>query len=83
MKVYYFNDENRPLNIKVQPMPTGEVPMQDVNIEYHLLEPQKGQMFEFTAPEGSIPYIKRWNQFILLITYLPAEAIQSLEKGSV
>jgi hypothetical protein len=83
MKVYYFNDEKVPVHIKVQSVPTGEGPTYNDNIKYNLLEPQEGRMFEMTVPEGSIPYIKRWENRIVLISYLPAESIPQLEKESV
>ena len=75
MKVYYFNDESTDLIVRVQDM---------VNNTYgYILHPQRGQLFEFVAPDGSIPFIKKWNNSILLITYLPAESVAQFEKENV
>jgi hypothetical protein len=82
MKIYYLNDEHKTVTIQVnhqlQPSPTN--PYGEPKIEYFRLEPQQSKMFEIDAPEGAIPYVKRWENRIVLLSYLPAEALEQFQK---
>ena len=68
MKIYYVNDESVPVTIRL----IGPAP-ECVNT-YTTLRPQEGRMFEFDAPEGAVPYVKRWNNNIVLLSYIDAAA---------
>jgi hypothetical protein len=72
MEIFYLNDEHQPVTIQV-----NNKLMSDGNlcIDYFTLQPQEGKLFNIDAPAGSIPYVKRWETRIVLLTYLPAESI--------
>lgn len=72
MKVYYFNDENVPVKIQVNNWQRD--PMKWDHIEYEVIPAQSGRILEVDAPEGSIPYLKRWETRQVLLTYLPANS---------
>jgi len=72
MKVYYFNDENVPVTIQVNNWQRD--PMKWDHIEYVTIQPQNAKLIILDAPEGSIPYLKRWETRQTLLTYLPASS---------
>ena len=68
MKIYYMNDESIPVKIRlIGPQP-------DVENTLITLQPQEGQTFEFYAPEGAIPYVKRWSNNTVLLSYITVPA---------
>ena len=79
MKIYYMNDENQVVTIQVngqlRPSPTN--PYGEPTIDVFRLKPQEGRMFEVDAPEGAIPWIKRWETRVVLLTYLLPEELPS------
>jgi len=84
MKVYYFNDESVPVTIQTISIPelnsNNPYPLPDV--KYEVLNPAQGKVFEFEAPDGTIPFIKRWNRHnMVLISYILAETISLLEES--
>ena len=65
MKIYYFNDEKEPVMIRL----IGALP--DCTNTYVELQPMQGRTFEIVdAPEGSIPFVKRWSTRIVLLSYI-------------
>ena len=70
MKVYYVNDESIAVSIRV----LGK----DMNESFTLLLPQEGKIFEFEAPTDAVPYIKRWNNNMILISYADASVAKSV-----
>ena len=71
-----MNDENKPITVQVngQLRPSLTNPYGEPSIEYFILKPQESKVFEIDAPEGSIPYLKRWETRQILLTYLPADS---------
>jgi hypothetical protein len=69
MKVYYFNDEKIPITIQV-----NSCSSKGYSTDYVRLKPLEGKVIEFDAPEGSIPYIKRWETRQILVSYLRADS---------
>lgn len=71
MKVYYYNDEKQNVTVQVngqlRPSPTN--PYGEPTIEYFVLKPNESKLFYVDAPEGSIPYLKRWENRHVLLTY--------------
>jgi hypothetical protein len=83
MEIYYLNDEKTPITIQVngQPKPHPEMPYGEANNEFFTLQPAEGRLFYVDAPEGSIPYVKRWTSpHLVLLTYLPAESIDQFRR---
>ncbi len=66
MKIFYFNDDKVDVTVRV-------VDREGTNT-ITTLSPLKTQMFEFYAPEGAIPYVKRWSNNIVLLSYISAPA---------
>jgi len=79
MKVYYMNDEKVPVTVQVNGKPKN-TPEWD-HIKYERFQPQEGRVIEFDAPEGSIPYIKRWETRQILITYIDEQVAQSISSS--
>lgn len=61
MKVYYVNDQQAPVTVRV-------VDVKDNTLT--TLSPLKAQTFEFDAPEGAVPYVKRWSNNTVLLSYI-------------
>lgn len=83
MEIYYMNDEKTAIQVQVngqlQPSPTN--PFGEPSIEYFELQPAEGRLFYIDAPEGSIPYVKRWTSpHLILLTYLPTESIDQFRR---
>lgn len=82
MKIYYINDEHKPITVQVngqlRPSPTN--PYGEPTIEYFVLQPQESRLFEVDAPVDSIPYVKRWETRVVLLTYLELKSLPGLLK---
>lgn len=76
MNIYYMNDENKQMVVQIngQLRPSSANQLGEPTIEYVTLNPQEGRVFFVDAPEGSVPYVKRWDSKVLL-SYLPVEAL--------
>ena len=72
MKVYYFNDERKDIVIQVQ--------SQTVQSEYITVPAGQGKILELDAPEGSIPFVKRWETRQCLVSYLPKKIAEAMEE---
>lgn len=57
MKIFYMNDETKPILVRIQ----GKDPV--------TLQPQQSRTFQFDAPEGAVPFVKRWDNHIVLLSY--------------
>ncbi len=79
MKVYYVNDEQRPVTVQVNHHFVFDKnnPHLQPKIEYVTLKSCESRTFESEAPEGAIPYVKKWPNQVLL-TYLTVEAAEDL-----
>jgi len=64
LKIYYFNDETRSVSVHI----IGT----DRN-EYVVLEKQQGRLFDVPAPETAIPWIKKWDYPVVLLSYILPE----------
>lgn len=69
MKIYYLNDESQPVTIRL----LGKAPNYHDNT-YVTLQPQEGRVFEIEAPESALPYVKRWDNRMILLSYIDASA---------
>jgi hypothetical protein len=77
MKIFYFNDEQKDVTVRVlddrfDPM-TGEGDI------YTTLSPASGQVFEVQAPAGSVLYVKKWKDLVL-ISYIDQLGLAQLEQ---
>lgn len=79
IQIYYMNDEQKPITVQINhefrfdPNNPHKEPM----VEYIILQPCEARLFKIEAPEGSIPYVKKWQNQVLL-TYLPAESLDQI-----
>lgn len=66
--IYYMNDEQRPITVQVNHLfwfdPNN--PFKQPDVEYYTLQPCESKIFKIEAPEGSIPYVKKWPNQVLL-----------------
>ena len=71
MYIEYINDESHPVTIRVnhQLQPSLYNPHGEAKNEVFILKPQESKLFYIDAPEGSIPYVKRWENRVVLLTY--------------
>jgi hypothetical protein len=77
--IYYMNDEQKPVTVQINHLfwfdPNN--PFKQPDIEYHTLQACEARIFKVEAPENSIPYVKKWQNKVLL-SYLPADQVQAL-----
>lgn len=71
MKIYYLNDETSPVTIRL----IGPVP--EVANTFITLAPHEGKLFEIDAPERAIPYVKRWDNRTILLSYMVPPSTES------
>jgi len=69
MQIYYMNDESQNITVRVL---HGLSKLGDGSLdeEFFTLEPQCAKLFTVRAPEGFIPYLKRWNSRLVLLTHV-------------
>lgn len=69
--IYYLNDEQRPMSVQIhhQFFFDPNNPMKQPNIEYTTLQSCEARLFKVEAPEGSIPYLKKWNNAVMISYY--------------
>ncbi len=66
MKIYYLNDESLPVQIRLI--------AKNGDNTFVTLQPQEGKVFEIEAPESALPYVKRWDNRTVLLSYIDASA---------
>lgn len=83
MKIYYINDEHKPVTIQVngQLRPSSTNPYGEPSIEYFILQPLEAKTFEVDAPDNAIPYVKRWENRVVLLTYIEEKNLPSQTYG--
>lgn len=63
-----MNDEWHPITVQINHLfwfdPND--PFKKPDIEYHTLQPCESKVFKIEAPEGAIPYVKKWSNQVLL-----------------
>lgn len=69
MKIYYMNDETKPVHIRI--------PGRDIVI----LRPQESRIFHFDAPASAVPFVKRWDNNIVLLSYTTEPSVVSSESS--
>lgn len=67
MKIYYLNDESKPVMIRL----IGKAPNYHENT-YVTLQPQEGRLFEIESTEGQVPFVKRWDNRTILLSSMDA-----------
>lgn len=76
--IYYMNDEQKPITVQINHLfwfdPNN--PTKQPDVEYITLEACEARLFKIEAPENSIPYVKKWQNKVLL-TYLRLEQVQN------
>lgn len=84
MKIYYLNDEHEPVLVRVNHQFTFDPanPFAQPKHDYVHLAPAESRVFDIDAPEGSIPFVKRWERRVVLLSYILPEALKQLEEPS-
>lgn len=76
MKIFYMNDELEPITVRVN----HQIIAGEMKDDCFILQPKEMKIVEIDAPPLSIPYVKRWENRVVLLSYLPAEAVEQLRK---
>jgi hypothetical protein len=80
MQVFVLNDKKVPMTVLVR----EEGVSVHVSAKDFVLQPGDNRTVEFQAPEGSIPYVKMWNDkpgsAVTLVSYIEREALDNLDK---
>lgn len=81
MQIFYMNDEKRAVTIQVngQLRPSPHNKFGEPSMEYFVLEPGESKTFFVDAPKDSIPYVKRWENRFVLLTYLPQRSVEEIQ----
>ena len=72
MDIYYFNDETRSVTVQWQ---------SNGGTFYDVLKPQEGRLFSLQVPEGAIPWIKKWDYAVVLLSYCMPENLPPSSRG--
>jgi len=76
MKVYYLNDEQKEMTVRVLDLTYDHTYTKSDNREtYHKLKPAEGKLFEVVIPEGSCLWVKKWPGMVML-SYYGGSALQ-------
>jgi len=70
MQVCYMNDEI--VEVKVR------IIKADGENEYTTLAPQEMRVFEVHVPEGSVLFVKKWSNNIVLLSHMPLAVIHGV-----
>lgn len=77
MKIYYLNDEKKPITVRV--LDSKYDAMNATGDTYTVLQSCEGRMFDLELPEGTVPYIKKWPTMVMISYVMPS----ALEDQSV
>lgn len=82
MKVYYMNDEQKPVlvTIKDDDFYTALNSGQNLSKWNVTLKSCEAKLFELACPSGAVPYIKKWPN-VIMISYIDASALQQLQQA--
>lgn len=73
MRIYYFNDEQKPVVVRVL---DGKYDATNATGDtYTTLQSCEGAFFDISLPEGTVPYIKKWPNMVM-ISYLTPSALE-------
>jgi hypothetical protein len=71
LEIYYFNDETRVISVQLG--------TKDGTF-YEMLNPREGKLFTLEVPEGAIPWIKKWDYPVVLLSYCKPEDLPQSTK---
>jgi hypothetical protein len=81
MKVYYLNDERKPITVKIMDDTYDHTYTKSDNSHtYSKLEAQEGRTYDIICPEGSVLWVKKWPEMVMLSYCAPAALPQSEEQ---
>jgi hypothetical protein len=66
MKVFYFNDEQKPVIVKVMDDTWDYTGKDDNKKNFHTLNAADHKVFDLVVPDGAILYIKKWPGIVML-----------------
>jgi hypothetical protein len=72
MDIYYLNDETRAITVQLNG---------SEGTFYETLQPQEGRLFSIRARPGSIPWIKKWDYAVVLLSYCMPEDLPPSSRG--
>ena len=64
MQIYYMNDENKDMLVRV--MDSRYDPATATGDIYVKLKPSEGYLFDLHLPEGQVPWVKKWENMVLI-----------------
>ena len=70
--IYYLNDETREITVQLNG---------SLETFYEKLKPQEGRLFSIQAPAGAIPWIKKWDYAVVLLSYCKPEDLPLGSRG--
>lgn len=75
MKVYYLNDEQREVTVKI--LDATYDAGNGTGITYHTLQSCEGRVFDVVVPEDAILYVKKWPSVVMISYICRADLPQS------
>ena len=83
MKVYYLNDEQKEITLRILDATYDHTYTKSDNSNtYHRLRPAEGRVFEVILPEGTSLWIKKWPGMVML-SYVDDSALAQLDQPCV
>ena len=82
MKIYYFNDTQDVMTVRVNHQFTFDPanPEIEPRMDCFSLAPQSGQVYDIDAPADSIPYVKVWSlRNVVLLTYMTLQSLELIQ----
>lgn len=70
--IYYLNDETREITVQLGGSD---------GTFYEKLKPQEGRLFTIRAPRGAIPWIKKWDYAVVLLSSCMPENLPPNARG--
>lgn len=78
MKVYYMNDEQKDITVRIMDLTYDDTFTKSNNLNtYHRLKATEGRVFDLQVPEGSALYVKKWKDVVML-SYLEESVLESM-----
>jgi len=78
MQLYYLNDERKEIIVKVMD-DTWDV-SGDNGKHYYRMAPAEGRVFDISCPPGSVLYVKKWPELVMLTYIDPAVLAQLAQR---
>lgn len=78
MRIYYLNDEQREMRVRI--LDASYDPVTCTGDTYVTLQPCEGRLFHVMLPADSVIYVKKWPNLVM-ISYIDRAAVAQLEQS--